>query len=83
MARNDAQQHYPDQGVIVVSQSRLQIRILFGFLAAAFAASTMYAGLANYERILVLPNTEHCPPRGGQSSVGRGLVAIPCHQIVC
>ena len=39
MAGNDAQQHHPDQGVIVVSQSRLQIRLLYGFLLAVFAAA--------------------------------------------
>jgi hypothetical protein len=38
MARTDAQ-HYPDQGVIVVSQSRLQIRLLFGFLLAVSAVA--------------------------------------------
>ncbi len=39
MARNDARRHDPDQGVIVVSQSRLQMRLLFGFLLAVFAAA--------------------------------------------
>ena len=39
MARNDSRQQYPDQGVIVVSQSGPQMRVLFGFLFVVSAVA--------------------------------------------
>jgi hypothetical protein len=39
MGGNGSNEHFPDSGVIVVSQSRAQARGLFGFLAVAFAAA--------------------------------------------